>query len=611
MADSEKTGLESATVFVLSSGDPINPATITFINVPDYEHTGSGSFSLGGSFRVSSSKRFNSSWSILGTFKSGFDSGWSIGEGEYYWYRVEGSCGESRCDTTGIKYETCRKMTFMTVVGARNLTELCQTLSNPSINPKVDFRISSIKKYSRPFERSSSDDCNTLDEQEFCNVSECSDFCIDYDAVQKLSFSMNAIESSFYAEMVGGVRLYGQAETDRNRLYEPSLNVIGFGGLTQFKMSLNPAVGNVGVALSGKSENVSRHYVLHSSGQELNLGGHAATVSPRRSYAAASGLVELHGGGFFLYSPSPSGGVAVSGSSSNAFSIRFVPSGSLGLEGRLIGYTSSSFVCRGSGSALIQGSASYNFEDYGTLINSFGMEMSSFGFGSESYPSDNSSSLTIAGSSVSPSCGCGPVGLSLTLRHNMSNSSYIATFLKRSGLSMDDSVTLRYRSSDSSWSHARNFSGRGRDGSTSEELSMFYSMSCSEGFWTFSFSAVNINRTIGKDLHTKFIIDIPADIVCSDGSISTVIGLDINNGGLEESFGRSIPAVTPSIPVFRNPRPRSVDVYVDGIFNEKRIYYDDIGLFKDSYWNTANLEMSIETRQGTRMPEMEIYRIFT
>jgi len=611
MSEPEKTGLESAAVFVLSSGDPISPATITFIDVPDYSHTGSGTVVLSGSSqsRASISKNLDSSWSILGTFKSGFLSEWEVGDGEYYWYRIEGSCGQSRCDTTGIAYNNCQKMTFVTVVGARNLTELCQNLSNPIINPRVDFRLSSIKKYSRPFERSSSDNCNTLDEQEFCNVAECLNYCLDQDVTQKISLFMLAIESSFFAEMTGGFGLSGRAETDRNKTYDPEFPTIGFSGTSQYRVCLTALAGQDAIVISGNSEISSDHYSLASL-VSFDLGGFSRTVSPSRNYSGTDGALVLGGGAGFMYLPVSSGTINLSGLTVKFFRMRFGFSGGIDLGGRLVGYTSPSFFHNAVGGPEISGSGFSNLIEKGVLSDTFAFRMSAFGFGSESFEPDYSSGLTIADQNISPSCGCGPLSLSLTLRHNMANSSYLSSFLRRSGLSISDSVPLRYRSADSSWRFSQNLSGKGMDGNQ-EDISMFYSMSCSDGFWKFSFSAVNTNRSIGKELHTRFIIDVPADLICSDGSISTTIGLDIKNGGFNNSIGNSISAVTPPRLLPRNPLPRSVDVYVDGVFNDKRIYYDDIGLFKNDYWNNSMLEISINTPPGTKMPVLEIYRIFS
>jgi hypothetical protein len=573
-----------------------------------FAHTGSGFVSVIGSVET----KPESSLSAQGIFESGFSSKWRVGDGEYYWYRVEGSCGESRCDTTGIVYDTCNKMTFVTVVGARNIAELCYKLSNPTINPKIDFRVSSIQKYSRPIERSSSDDCNTLDDQEFCNIAECLEYCIDQDVTENFSFSMRAIESSFFAEMNGGFILYGHFQTDRSRSYEPELPLIGIsGGASQFGFGLNPKVGTGTVSISSSAEINSSFYAFNSSGRALKIDGFARTVSPSRRYSVNQGSVGLSITSALVYSPNTSLEIDVTGAAVIRLLGRFVPSGGIGLSGKLVNYKARTFRYQGSGGVDFSGATSFNFDERGTQIENFSFDMSVFDLGSDSFLLNSVSELTISDQTISPSCGCGPLSLSLTLRHNMSNSSYLTSFLRRSGLSMGDSVPLRHKSSDSSWRHTQNFSGVGKDGRSKEDLSLLYSMVCSEGFWIFSFSAVNLNRSIGKELHTKFIIDIPSDLICSDGSIATVISLDIQNGGFREIQGNSFSAITPAPFLGRNPQPKSVSVYVDGIFNDKRIYYDEIGLFKNSYWDSKMLEMKINTPPGTKMPELELDRIFS
>jgi hypothetical protein len=374
---------------------------------------------------------------------------------------------------------------------------------------------------------------------------------------------------------------------------------------------LNPKVGTGTAFLSGSADINSSFYAFNSPASSLlKFDGFARTVSPSRHYSVVQGSIGLSGEFAVIYSPSFLGEIEISGSAVIKLLDRFTPSGGMELSGRLINYTARTFSYQGSGGIELSSSPLFSFIDHGTQNEDLSFAMSVFDLGSDSFLPNSVSELTISDQTISPSCGCGPLSLSLTLRHNMSNSSYLTSFLKRSGLSMADSVSLRYKSSDSSWRYAQNFSGKGKDGASTEDLSILYSMLCSEGFWTFSFSATNLNRSIGKELHTKFIVDIPSDLICLDGSIATIISLDIKNGGFRESEGKSFPAITPAPFLGRNPQPKNVDVFVDGVFNDKRIYYDDIGLFKNAYWDSRMLEMKINTPPGTKMPELEMYRIF-
>jgi hypothetical protein len=143
-----------------------------------------------------------------------------------------------------------------------------------------------------------------------------------------------------------------------------------------------------------------------------------------------------------------------------------------------------------------------------------------------------------------------------------------------------------------------------------EEMSIFSSLSCSSGFWRFSFSVSTHNFSTGDRLATKLILDMPSDLICSDNNISTRIELDINSGDFQLQTGRMISVVDPARTQSSNPASRSVDVFVDGVFGDKRVYYDNIGLFKNSYWTSYPVKMTINPASSTVMPKMDTSRIF-
>jgi hypothetical protein len=49
---------------------------------------------------------------------------------------------------------------------------------------------------------------------------------------------------------------------------------------------------------------------------------------------------------------------------------------------------------------------------------------------------------------------------------------------------------------------------------------------------------------------------------------------------------------------------------VDGNFIDERVYYDQIGIFKDSYWRTRPLEMRINLPRVSSMPRVDLNGIF-
>lgn len=596
------------------SAGSITPASITIVtNITSYQHSGQGSLSLSGQAEnsVVILKDLRSEWSVEGVFSSGFLSEWQTGGGDdYYWYRVQGSCGEVRCDTAGVLNPDCENMTFLTVVAARNITELCQTLSNPSINPRVDFRLESIKKYTRPVSRSASDECNELEEQEFCQIAECLDFCLDQDVRQSVSFSMRAIESIFELDMSGSIRISGQVQTDRNKLYLADLGTATISGFSSFNFSISHESSG-SFLVSGSAEESSSNYNFFSETGGFSVSGFARTSSPSRIYSDMEGSLSFGGFALLLYAPEFGGSVSISGSSDIFVSMEFPFSGKLELGGRLVDYVAPTFRGNWTGGMETGGSASYNFRDFGIYPIPFLLLMDGFDFSSELGDLDYATDLTIDDSVITTSCGCSPVSMRLALEHNMIRSSFVSNFLKRSGLSMGELVDMRYRSSDSSWRSNMHFLGRGRDGVSFEDLTFYYSLGCSENFWIFSFSAESSNRTTGDVLRTKFIIDIPSDIICSDGSISTRLEARFDFDGYGPSLsGESFLVTGPgSREIFGSSS--GMDVFVDGNFIDERIYYDQIGIFKDSYWRTNSLEMRLNLPRVLTVPRADLSRIFT
>jgi hypothetical protein len=110
---------------------------------------------------------------------------------------------------------TC-KMIFFTIVPAKNIAGLCDQLQSPAINPPVNMRISSIKRYSRPVTKSISnpDQCNILEEKDFCHVPECSFYCIDEYVAIGSGMDMRVVDSIYETKMNGGLSVQGTSQTE-------------------------------------------------------------------------------------------------------------------------------------------------------------------------------------------------------------------------------------------------------------------------------------------------------------------------------------------------------------------------------------------------------------
>lgn len=159
----------------------IIPASITII--PDLYHQGSGVVELtsppSDEPSAQSSYYVTTSWRVLAPLEVDLQTSWNAGEGVYHWYRVEGECGPVTCDRINVRHGDCGRMTFVTMISARSLDELCDAMSNPRFNAPVDLKVTKIHRHSRPVFKNQAepDQCNELQQVEFCHIPECMKFC--------------------------------------------------------------------------------------------------------------------------------------------------------------------------------------------------------------------------------------------------------------------------------------------------------------------------------------------------------------------------------------------------------------------------------------------------
>lgn len=195
------------------------PASIT--TVPNLYHNASGSVELSSPAVDPSTSVFFSlqtSWNVRGDLEVDLDTSWNIGEGAYYWYRVESECGEVTCDEFGVERRECNRMTIITTVSARSIAELCDTLGNPRTNAPLVARISSIRRYGRPTFRDQIQpgQCNTLEEVEFCHIPECLDYCVDIAPAPLLESLDDAGGPDVVEEMLPDTSLISVCGCDRS-----------------------------------------------------------------------------------------------------------------------------------------------------------------------------------------------------------------------------------------------------------------------------------------------------------------------------------------------------------------------------------------------------------
>jgi hypothetical protein len=566
---------------------------------------------------VSISAFLESSWRIEGFVEKTLESFWNTGEGDYYWYRVEGVCGTMGCDEYGVAYDQCNKMTFFTVVPARNISELCDQLRSPTINPPVRTRISSIKRYSRPLVKSTDpNQCNVLDEQDFCHVPECFDYCVDEDIIFSLGVKMNVVDTIYESDMSGGLFVRGSVQTDRYRFYEPEFPVIGFDGRFVLSTKLN-FVSSGGFSFAGGVyERTLTIYEFNASDGGVDISGFSTFSTPRRSLFNPEGGFVFSGSVGFRAGVAPTGGLQISGSSSNILKGIFRPSGSLNILGSLSDNLSPGYHYSFDGgllvsldSEVVEGISRFNFKSLGVVSSRFAFNMRTFDLASDLGDLSYRTTLTISDQTISPSCGCGPLGLSLLLSHNFSNSTILSNFIKRNGFILPPSVPMRYRSDENSWKGIVHYLGRSGDGFSMEDWTIVFTFACNSDSWRFAFSTTMRNELADMDGHTKFVADIPIGQICQEGR-STNIKLMMESRGLVASSGRSKLVTNSSsrnIVKTRNYRP---ECYINDVLNDYVVYYDNLNLFKNSYWKNVPLEMSINPASSGLMPTIDLQKIF-
>lgn len=621
------------------------------IQSDSFEYSGSGSVDLSGSagFFGGVSVAQNFSWRISGFVEKELESSWMVGDGEYYWYRVEGECGEVTCDKFGVQHRNCKKMTFTTVVAARNIAELCENMQSPVINPPVQSRIISVKRYSRPAGGTAGAlDCNVLDDVEFCHVPECLDHCVSERAVVDVPLRFFAIESVYQATASGGISLGGRSENNARLDFIPFYPVINFVGGCSFSVLYNfvsygPSFGMLpsvtsfssdGIEITGGAECESTGYLYEAYGS-VQLSGASQNVSPSWNYPSLdlisilgeSGLEILTESGLSMEAPSmiappvvdiilgggctvgyfnsASGSVDVGGSSEST--IVFVANSSGGIEtgGFVLNISSPSYNYFPQGEIVLSGSAELGFEDLGIISTNLNLAANVFGFDFDFNVVSQNSPLTISQSPVVGACGCRSAGLSLELVHNLQKSSVLSGLLDRSGSSLPAKLYMRYRSSDSSWRETRRLVGMDETGGD-EEVSLFFGLECADSHWKFSFVA----RSSSSARETKIIMEIPPDLVCGNNLSADILAY-ISTGRSSPLTNDNFYVVTPHSIRPSSSRPsRGIDLTVDGVPNGYVVYYDQMGLFNDDYWSDFPLELRINPVSRKEMPVMNLKSIF-
>lgn len=195
------------------------------------------------------------SWNIKSFLGFEYDFIWSIGDSPLFYYRIEGECVESSCETTGIETndEKCGVpppdgQKILVTIAARNLKDLAERLRD---NYPPNWPIKSIKRFSKPvyFSEDFDEDCSEYVDMAFCDLPEFFNYCsIEGDSRVHMGISTDTTEVFFFfTSQGGGLKFSGKADTTR-----------------KYKAS-------GGISISGKSNVMSSHYNYTAFGEMVFL----------------------------------------------------------------------------------------------------------------------------------------------------------------------------------------------------------------------------------------------------------------------------------------------------------------------------------------------------
>lgn len=151
---------------------------------------------------------------------------WNLSQGYLYHYRIQGTCINSSCKTTGLQPNDAKcggtdLQRFLWNISARDLTDLCTKMKDRFLTMPWSWPVLSIKKFSRPALTSDvaqdeangiDHSCNELEEQEtFCEIPECLEFCLSSYQTTYLSGTASLLHISKGYTAQGGLTLFGSA----------------------------------------------------------------------------------------------------------------------------------------------------------------------------------------------------------------------------------------------------------------------------------------------------------------------------------------------------------------------------------------------------------------
>lgn len=256
-------------------------------------------------------------WDIRASFVVIKNFAWHTGPQPLRWFRILGCCRYPTADGDGlgagggpaeqqggcdvIPIETldgkCTgalgKNQFVENIIARNLDDVCKNLKDQ----KWDWPICSIQRFTRPAEAAfidPDDNCNQLEELEFCNVPACFDFCLSTDGVVKIGATVQVIDSIHFYTASGQTTMGGSAGARVVWPEHVAEGGITMGGEAEARASYYAATAEGGITMSGEASLSSSDWHVAGSGG-ITVSGESEATSPTWHYSPSGGGVSASG----------------------------------------------------------------------------------------------------------------------------------------------------------------------------------------------------------------------------------------------------------------------------------------------------------------------------
>lgn len=346
-----------------------------------------------------------------------------------------------------------------------------------------------------------------------------------------------ANESSSYAFVASSGILFGGDSIERVVLgFVPLYPLITLTGESSASVPAYSSISSGGILTSGESLALS-DYVSYEGEGGVSTSGGAGIISSAYSYSATGGLA-VSGEYLAGFDFESSGGLSILGSSDFTIDYNYEALGGILTSGQS-DILSSSWSYASLGGLDLEGTADTVSSYLGLIVAYAGV----YGELTEEeavFPGQlTGDTLTIDEGTVTTNCGCNPLPLTISLKHNLNKSALLKNFSALNNISLPNIITLRHDTLYDSWRNNIQYSGIGLDGVSQERWTFLFDFGCntsdvlSQGQsetpnWKLSLYLKRKNLSSLEDSDTRLLYTLSTDTVCQNDKLEFVFNLDVD-----------------------------------------------------------------------------------